>query len=204
MQRTSELAKYVGVCAGILVLSACGGGGAQPAVTVTSTVTAAPESIAAASPTPTPSTVDSEQADDVAGDAGFWIWSEDEIDQIGPELWVYGDPMANTSSNTAESLLPVLQYDMDYDCKPKVTSSEFVPDMIHCGREGVIACFDTPEEAFQHAREMMGFSDGVDVRLVIGNCNMSVPRANTTAAIVERLDQTAYLMPFLVANQELS
>lgn len=136
-------------------------------------------------------------------ESGFWIWTEEDITQLGPDLWVYGDPKANTTSNSADSLLPVMQYDMDYDCKAKDSSSEFVPDMIHCGREGVVACFETPDEAFEHARSMVGFGDGLDARLVIGNCNMTLPGANTSATIAELLDATAYLMPFLVTNQEL-
>lgn len=197
-----SFAVCVTVVAAGAVLAACGGGSAQVTSTVTATVTATPEpeaSTASSEPAPAPT---SAVATD-ASESGFWIWAEEDITQLGPDLWVYGDPKANTTSNSADSLVAVMQYDMDYDCKAKVTSSEFVPDMIHCGREGVVACFETPDEAFEHARSMVGFGDDLDARLVIGNCNMTLPGANTSATIAEVLDATAYLMPFLVTNQEL-
>ena len=169
--------------------------------TVTATVTADPEPALSSAPSTDPAVP--APSETPSAENGFWIWSQEDIEQIGPTLWVYGDPKANTTSNSADSLLPVMQLDMDYKCKPKVSSSEFVPDMIHCGGEGVIACFNTPDEAFEHARSMVGFTDSLDARLVIGNCNMTLPEANTSATIADILDATAYLMPFLVTNQEL-
>lgn len=199
------LAGGAAVLAATISLSACGGGSTQVAATVTATVTA-PSEAEASEPTPDEPAAAGSSAEPnsaTVAESGFWIWSEEDITQLGPELWVYGDPKANSSSNTADSLIAVMQYDMDYDCKPKVSSSEFVPDMIHCGGEGVVACFNTPDEAFEHARSMVGFSDDLDARLVIGNCNMTLPEANTSATIAALLDETAYLMPFLVTNQEL-
>jgi hypothetical protein len=179
----------------------------QPANSAQQTAAGSPDTSAPASAVASPSKT-SDMPQEFDSQKAIASWKSRGETSIGKYSWLYGDPKATANVTDTKAILKILNDVLDYPCTATRVKDGVAPDMIYCAGGGFHAlCFAGQDAALQFAAKLVEYPYarglGREARVLLGSCTFSLPGADNTELLLQKLAILESFNPAFVTSDRL-